>query len=65
MQYLEAKLKREQKAYPTDWIIIPQPRSYNGQVDLIKIGTRPDVRLVEGTDCTIEELRELDYGMMP
>ena len=56
--YYAAKFAREAKADPSAW--------------MIRVGRGASIELVQmreervpGTLCTIDELRKLDYGMMP
>lgn len=60
MHALEAKIVREAQDHPTDWIIVPDRSTLFRLVQIAGFS-----RKVEGTDCTLEELRELGYGLMP
>ena len=59
--YYDCKFERENKANPTDWIIVSE--GYGG-ARLVKLGTRSDT-VKEPFLADRAELRALDYGMMP
>lgn len=57
--YYAAKAAREARERPTDWVIMTE----RGMYELVQISGFEE--RVKGTLCTLPELRELGYGMMP
>jgi hypothetical protein len=61
--YYHCKFEREAKRHPTDWVVVPESL-LSPWCKLAYVGP-PERAEVVDTGTTIEELRELGYGLMP